>query len=134
MFNKTSNLTQYKKMAFESVLGEGCTFEGKLKGYGNYRIIGHVLGDILESENEIGTLVIDKPAHIQGNIYYTNLIVAGTLDGNIYASGSVEIYPSAVIRGDIQCKQLNIHPEAKVNGRLNCFNPEQKNIRNEAPP
>jgi cytoskeletal protein CcmA (bactofilin family) len=77
------------------------------------------------SENEIGTLVIDKPAHIQGNIYYTNLIVAGTLDGNIYASGSVEIYPSAVIRGDI-------HPEAKVNGRLNCFNLEQKNIRNEA--
>jgi cytoskeletal protein CcmA (bactofilin family) len=134
MFNKTSNLTKYQKMAFESVLGEGCTFEGKLESRGNYRIIGQILGDIFELEDGSGTLVIDKTAHIQGNIYYTNLIVVGTLDGNIYSCGSVEIYPSAIIRGDIQCKQLNIHPEAKVNGRLNCFNPEQKNILNEDPP
>jgi len=126
MFNKTSRLTDYKKMPFQCILGESCTIEGKLEVNGNFRIMGRVLGDIVEADGGIGILVIDKPAHIQGNIYWANLIIVGTVDGNIFASGSVEIYPSAIIRGDIQCKQLNIHPEDKVNGRLSCFDPDQK--------
>ncbi|MBU3603234.1 MULTISPECIES: polymer-forming cytoskeletal protein [unclassified Polynucleobacter] len=113
-------------MPFQGILGEGSTIEGKLEANGNFRILGKITGDILEADGGIGILVIDKSAHIQGNIYWANLIIVGTVDGNIFASGSVEIYPSAIIRGDIQCKQLNIHPEAKVNGRLNCFDPDQK--------
>jgi cytoskeletal protein CcmA (bactofilin family) len=130
MFNKTSNLTQYKKMPFQGILSEGCTIEGKLEANGNFRILGKVIGDILEANGGIGMLLIDRSAHIQGNIYWANLIIVGTVDGNIFASGSVEIYPSAIIRGDIQCKQLNVHPEAKVNGRLSCFDPDQKLANN----
>lgn len=110
-------------MPFRGILGENCTIEGNSESNGNFRILGKVTGDILGDD---GMLVIDKSAHIQGNIYWANLIIVGAVDSNIFASGSVEIYPSAIIRGDIQCKQLNVHPEAKVNGRLSCIDPDQK--------
>jgi hypothetical protein len=32
----------------------------------------------------------------------------------------MEVYPSAVIRGDIRYKILDIHPDAKVDGLLSC--------------
>ena len=42
----------------------------------------------------------------------------------MHAKGRVEIYPGAVIHGDITYSQINVHPDAKVNGNLKCLLPD----------
>lgn len=93
---------------------------------GNYKIAGGLLGNISEASSVGATLVIDQDGYIQGDISYSNLIVIGTVEGSIDVSGRIEVYPSAVIRGNIKYKQLNIHPDAKVNGRITCSNLQEK--------
>jgi len=89
---------------------------------GNFKVAGGLLGNIFESTAGISTLVVEEGAYIKGNIKYSNLIIMGIIEGSIDVSDRIVVYPSAIIRGDINYKQLNIHPDAEVNGRISCAN------------
>jgi len=93
---------------------------GNLEGKGNLRVAGHFVGNISEAQDSTSTLVIDKEGLLTGDLHYSNLIVAGTIEGSITVDEKMEVYPTAVIRGDIRYKTLDIHPDAKVNGLLSC--------------
>jgi cytoskeletal protein CcmA (bactofilin family) len=74
-----------------------------------------------------GILWIDKNAYVRGNILCTNIVLAGKVDGNVVASGTVEICSSATVRGDIESERLHVNPNARINGRLSCLNVDQLN-------
>jgi cytoskeletal protein CcmA (bactofilin family) len=120
MYKTTTKLTTYKYIKFDNEIGSRSSIVGNLEGAGNYKISGGLLGNVSEVSPGGATLVIDREGYIQGDVQYSNLIVIGTIEGSVNVSGSIEVYPSAIIRGDIFYKQLNIHPDAKVNGRITC--------------
>ena len=128
MVKKTTNLTAHKNIKYSNEIGAGSSILGNLQGVGNYKIAGGLLGNISEASSAGATLVIDQDGYIQGDIEYSNLIVIGTVEGSIDVSDRIEVYPSAVIRGNIKYKQLNIHPDAKVNGRITCTNLQEKDM------
>ena len=126
MYKKTTKLTAHKNIKYTNEIGAGSSIFGNIEGVGNYKIAGGLLGNISELASAGATLVIDHDGYIHGDIQYSNLIVIGTVDGSIDVSGRIEVYPTAVIRGNIKYKQLNIHPDAKVNGRITCSNLQDK--------
>lgn len=127
MYKKTTKLTAHKNILYTNEISAGSSILGNIEGAGNYKIAGGLLGSISEASSTGATLVIDQEGYIQGDIQYSNLIVIGTVDGSIDVSGRIEVYPNAVIRGNIKYNQLNIHPDAKVNGRITCSNLQEKN-------
>lgn len=115
-------LSKYKNISFLNEIGAGSSIVGNLECDGNFKVAGGLLGNIFESTAGISTLVVEEGAYIKGNIKYSNLIVMGIIEGSIDVSDRIVVYPSAIIRGDINYKQLNIHPDAEVNGRISCAN------------
>ncbi|QWD97250.1 polymer-forming cytoskeletal protein [Polynucleobacter sp. MG-6-Vaara-E2] len=107
-------------LSFSNEIGAGSKVLGNLEGKGNFRVAGHFVGNISEVKDSASTLVIDKEGLLTGDLHYSNLIVAGTIEGSITVDEKMEVYPTAVIRGDIRYKTLDIHPDAKVNGLLSC--------------
>ena len=107
-------------LQFTNEIGAGSTVLGNLEGNGHFRVGGDFIGNITEAKDSQGTLVIDKNGVLKGDVHYTNLIVAGRIEGSITVDEKMEVYPSAVIRGDIRYKILDIHPDAKVDGLLSC--------------
>jgi cytoskeletal protein CcmA (bactofilin family) len=107
-------------LQFINEIGAGSQVLGNLEGNGHFLIGGNFIGNITEAKGSKSTLVIDKNGVLKGDVYYTNLIVAGRIEGSITVDEKMEVYPSAVIRGDIRYKILDIHPEAKVDGLLSC--------------
>jgi cytoskeletal protein CcmA (bactofilin family) len=83
------------------------------------------LGDIVELENDNGILWIDQSASVRGNITCSNVVIAGKVEGNVVASGIVEVCSGATISGDIESEHLHVDPNAKINGRLTCSNGDQ---------
>jgi cytoskeletal protein CcmA (bactofilin family) len=67
------------------------------------------------------TAVVGKAGFLEGNIYSSHAIIIGRIEGSVYAKGRVEIYPGAVVNGDVTYSQINVHPDAKVNGNLKCL-------------
>ena len=118
----SSKLSKYKNISFLNEIGAGSSIVGNLECNGNFKVAGGLLGNIFESTAGNSTLVVAEGAYIQGSIQYSNLIVMGSIEGSIDVSDHMVVYPSAIIRGDINYKQLNIHPDAKVNGRISCAN------------
>ena len=127
MSKKIPHLLQSQKFTFDSILGSGCVIHGKLETTANYRVVGQVLGDIVELENENGILWIDQSASVKGNITCSNIVIAGKVEGNVVASGIVEVCSGATMSGDIESERLHVDPNARINGRLSCSSGDQLN-------
>jgi cytoskeletal protein CcmA (bactofilin family) len=125
MSKKIPPLLQSQKFTFDSVLGSGCVIHGKLETRANYRVVGQVLGDIVELGNDNGILWIDQHASVKGNITCSNIVIAGKVEGNVVASGTVEVCSGATMSGDIESERLHVDPNAKINGRLSCSSGDQ---------
>ena len=125
MFSKkTSQLMQTQKIAFKSTLNKGCTIQGNLEFSGNYSVMGQVVGDVIDIENKNAILWVDNSAYIKGNVQCSNFVLVGKLEGNVVATGKVEVCSGATIIGDIQSNQLHVDSNARINGRLSCLNGE----------
>ena len=125
MSKKIPPLLQSQKFTFDSILGSGCVIHGKLETRANYRVVGQVLGDIVELGNDNGILWIDQHASVKGNITCSNIVIAGKVEGNVVASGTVEVCSGATMSGDIESERLHVDPNAKINGRLSCSSGDQ---------
>jgi cytoskeletal protein CcmA (bactofilin family) len=116
---ETKKSTNYQ-LQFTNEIGAGSKVLGNLEGNGNMRVAGHFVGNIHEAQDSNSTLVIDKDGVLTGDLHYSNLIVAGTIEGSITVDEKMVVYPSAMIQGNIRYKSIDIHPDARVNGVLSC--------------
>jgi len=116
---ETKKSTNYP-LQFTNEIGAGSKVHGNLEGNGHMRVAGHFVGNILEAQGSNSTLVIDKDGVLTGDLHYSNLIVAGTIEGSITVDEKMVVYPSAMILGNIRYKSIDIHPDARVNGILSC--------------
>ena len=114
------------QLTYVSTIGSGSTIKGDFTHRGNMLLSGHLLGDIHQEEESAGsqegyTAVVDKSGFLEGNIHSAHAIIIGRIEGSVYATGRVEIYPGAIVNGDVTYSQINVHPDAKVNGNLKCL-------------
>jgi cytoskeletal protein CcmA (bactofilin family) len=114
------------QLSYASTIGTGSTIKGSFTHRGNVLLSGHLIGDIHQEEDSAGsqegyTVVVGKAGFHEGNIYSSHAIIIGRIEGSVYAKGRVEIYPGAVVNGDVTYSQINVHPDAKVNGNLKCL-------------
>jgi cytoskeletal protein CcmA (bactofilin family) len=63
-------------------------------------------------------LTIGPNSKVEADVHVRDVIIFGSLDGNIQASGRVELRQSAIMRGDITASRLSIEENASVKGRI----------------
>ena len=95
-----------------TLISEGCKFTGVLTGDCDFQINGAVDGDC-EVES---TIVLAKSGFWTGTIRAANVIVAGHVEGDIIASGRVEITDTARITGTVSGEAIAVAEGAVVEG------------------
>ncbi len=80
-----------------SIISEGVRIEGKIRFTGPVQIDGMAMGDIVSED----TLTIGKTGNVKSNIKTKNAVISGSLDGDITASGLVEITSTGVFSGNL---------------------------------
>ncbi len=63
-------------------------------------------------------LTIGTSARVSGRIIARAVTVAGTMDGNIIATGSVSLLPSSVVRGHLQTPSIVMLDGAQFDGTV----------------
>ena len=109
--NKKNGLLKPELESFDTIIDKTTTIHGRLSIEGSIRVDGTVMGNIEctnASEDENITVAIGVTGKINGDIRAYRVLVAGKVEGNIYASENVEIHDSAVVVGDITYNQLGI--------------------------
>lgn len=97
-----------------TVLGAGCSFDGKLVCTGPTRLDGDFKGEIQADD----LVIIGEHATVTADLNVQELIVSGIVRGNITSVRRVSLAPSAHIEGDIQTPSLTIKEGAQVKGRV----------------
>ena len=93
-----------KKVTGYSYLDSGSIIEGQLCFSGSTRLDGRVIGDVIS----LGTLVVESTAVIKGNVVVENLILSGTVVGDIQAFKHLQLNPNAKIYGQISYGHLTV--------------------------
>ena len=87
-----------------TLISEGCKIKGEISGRGNFMINGEIDG---ECDIE-GTVTLAKGGFWRGIIRADSIIVTGTVEGEIHASGGVEIGDTARISGSVSGDRLRL--------------------------
>jgi cytoskeletal protein CcmA (bactofilin family) len=119
MFKKSKKKALGKSIQdFESILGASIRVDGNLIIAKSVRIDGTLHGNILQEEGSEATIAIAPSALILGDIRAEHIIVAGTVKGNIFSAGKIELLTNAHIEGDITYGIVGIEVGARVTGKL----------------
>jgi cytoskeletal protein CcmA (bactofilin family) len=99
--------------AISTLISEGSTITGNLKAPAVARIDGQVTGDVHVDEG----LILGEKGIIQGKVTTKEMIVYGTVNGNITVQ-SLEIKGTGKITGDIATGTLLVEAGGVYNGNL----------------
>jgi cytoskeletal protein CcmA (bactofilin family) len=120
--NKENQPLEINQQEISTIIGEGYTFTGEVRGASVIRIEGTVVGNI----NVEGGVVLGEKGKVEGDIFTRSAIVFGTINGNV-KSVQLEIKKTGVVNGDITTDSLEIELGAQYNGKLNMRRPQLSN-------
>lgn len=110
---------KFKPPAFTTVIGSGTVINGGLTFAGGMHLDGKVFGDVIaDGESKNSTLTVSDQAKVVGNVRVANIIVNGSIEGDIHSSSLVELAENAHVSGAIHYRQLEMAMGATVDGGM----------------
>lgn len=114
MFPKRPSGTPNPAPAGYSVFDAQMSIEGDVETEGTLRVDGRLRGDVRRAD----VVVLAAGASIVGNVSAREVIIGGTVTGNVSATQRVELQESGVVAGDIEAAAIMIQEGGKVDGRM----------------
>ena len=103
-----------------TVVGDTAKMEGKFQIADSIQIECEVGGELVVG----GKLVIGEKGVVHANVHTVDAIILGHYDGNMVATGNVEIAASGRVSGNIQTDSLVISKGGFFNGNVTKINEE----------
>tara|TARA_R110002049_G_scaffold35531_2_gene114628 strand:+ start:2194 stop:2631 length:438 start_codon:yes stop_codon:yes gene_type:complete len=128
MFKKDKPNT--KSSRIDTLIGRDTEINGDISFTGGLRIDGTVNGTIYTQNDDSAVLTLSEQGQIKGEIKVPNLIINGSITGDVYSTSHVELAPKAKIKGNVYYRLLEISMGAEVNGQLIHIAEDDKTITN----
>jgi len=101
-------------MAAASIIGQGTSVRGNLRGAGSIEIRGRVEGDVQVD----GDVAIGEDGAVNGNVNGAQILVAGQVAGDLTGSEAVMLERGARVVGDLIAPRIGIAEGARVRGSV----------------
>ena len=98
-----------------TVIGKSVIIRGELTGSEDLFMDGQIEGTITLTDSR---LTIGPNAVVHADISVQDVIIFGRVDGNIKATGSIDLRQTAVVMGDVLAGRLAIEESAVIKGRV----------------
>lgn len=98
----------------DTVIGPETNVRGDFRVVGGIRLDGQIEGRMDVTE----TILTGPRSQLKGVVHCRVAVIAGRIEGDIYADEGVELQTGAQVFGNISCKGLVIQPDCLFQG--NC--------------
>ena len=95
-----------------SIISAGTTITGDIECSGVLKIEGRIEGSVRQARQ----IMLAREGSIQGDATAAEVVVGGTIDGNVHASDRLELQSTAVVNGEITTKSIVVMEGARING------------------
>jgi cytoskeletal protein CcmA (bactofilin family) len=98
-----------------TLIDEQTQIEGTLQVSGEAHLYGKVKGRVIGTKDSL--VVVQESGLIEGEVEANDLVVSGTILGNIHAKNRVVVEATGKVIGDISTPRLIVRPGALLQGK-----------------
>jgi cytoskeletal protein CcmA (bactofilin family) len=98
-----------------AVIGPSIRIDGDVRGEENLLIDGEVKGTVQLKDNN---LVIGSQGRVKANVYAQSIDIEGLMEGDLFASDSVNVRKSAQVKGNITAPRVSLEDGARFKGSI----------------
>ena len=102
----------------DTLIGRNTRVEGDLEFTGGCHIDGYVKGRVQAQEDSEAVLSISDTGTVEGSVSVPQIILNGTVNGDVTVSGRIELGASARVVGNVYYSLIEMAAGAEVNGQL----------------
>jgi cytoskeletal protein CcmA (bactofilin family) len=107
-----------KVTRIDSLIGQQTEINGEIVFTGGLHIDGKIEGNITAEDNYGAVLTVSEQGVITGDVRVPNIILNGTVRGNVYAEEHIELALNARVIGNVYYNLIEMAMGAEVNGSL----------------
>ena len=112
------NKKRIRATKIDTLVGRKCEMMGGVKFSGGLHVDGIVRGNVLAEEDTSSVLTLGETGTIEGEVNVPNVVLDGTVIGDVHARQHVELAPNARITGNVYYGLIEMAMGAEVNGNL----------------
>jgi cytoskeletal protein CcmA (bactofilin family) len=102
----------------DTLLGKAANLNGDLEFSGGLHLDGRVNGNVRGSAADGGALSVSESGFIEGSVEVTNIVMNGTVNGDMYARDRLVLGGSARVNGNVHYGVIEMAPGAVITGKL----------------
>jgi cytoskeletal protein CcmA (bactofilin family) len=109
----------------DTLLGKTARVDGDLEFSGGLHLDGRVNGNVRSNAEDGGALSVSESGFIEGNVEVTNIVMNGTVNGDMHARDRLVLGGSARVNGNVHYGVIEMAPGAVITGKLIPIGKEQ---------
>lgn len=107
-----------KPQRIDTLIGAGTRIVGDVQFSGGFHLDGHIQGNVDASSESDATLSVSDGGVVEGSVAVPNVILNGTVKGDIQAHERVELGATARVTGNVYYGLIEMEMGAEINGKL----------------
>ncbi len=108
-----------KTAEVDTLIGVDTTIKGDLSFSGGLHVEGTIVGNVRSSQGQgKAMLILNESGSIEGDVEVANMLINGTVTGDVYSTEHCELAPNARINGNVYYKIIEMAVGAQINGNL----------------
>ena len=112
------NRKRIKATKIDTLIGRKSEMLGDVRFAGGLHVDGTVKGNVLAEEDAPSVLTLSETGTIEGEVRVPNVVLNGTVIGDVHARQHIELAPNARITGNVYYSLIEMAMGAEVNGNL----------------
>jgi cytoskeletal protein CcmA (bactofilin family) len=107
-----------KPQRIDTLIGAGTRIIGDVQFSGGFHVDGHVKGNVDAPAESGATLSVSDGGVIEGAVAVPNVVLNGTVNGDILAHERIELGSTAKVTGNVYYGLIEMEMGAEINGKL----------------
>ena len=112
-----------KDIQIDTLIGASTRINGDVEFSGGLHLDGHINGNVTSSGAVDAMLSVSESGHIEGSVSAANVLLNGTVRGDIDAADRVELGAKARVLGNVHYSVIETAVGAQILGKLNHRSP-----------
>jgi cytoskeletal protein CcmA (bactofilin family) len=102
----------------DSLIGQNTEIHGDVIFSGGLHVDGKIKGSVIAEKGDDSVLTLSERGIIEGEVKVPNVVVNGSIIGDLHANGHVELAAQARVHGNVYYSLIEMAMGAEVNGKL----------------
>lgn len=114
----SKNTSTSKGTKIDTLIGQNSELHGDIVFSGGLHVDGTIKGNVFAEADSGSVLSLSERGHIEGEVRVPNIVLNGSVKGDVHASEHIELAEKARVVGNVYYKFIEMVRGAEVNGSL----------------